>query len=78
MVIKLDNTFVPGDMVVLKSGGPKMTVESVGIQYREFYAECVFFDKNVLKRMSFDPAVLTKLGDGPAISKKVAPPKMVF
>jgi uncharacterized protein YodC (DUF2158 family) len=78
MVITLDKTFVPGDVVFLKSGGPKMTVESVGTQDGELYARCVFFDKNVSKRISYVPAVLSKIDDDNAVWEKVAKRCLVY
>jgi uncharacterized protein YodC (DUF2158 family) len=46
--------FKVGDLVVLKSGGPTMTVESIG----QGRVECVWFIDNELKRSSFDGALL--------------------
>jgi len=55
-------TFVPGDVVILKSGGPKMTVESIG----NFAgmggpgARCKWFEKNDLKEAAFAISALKK------------------
>ena len=47
-----------GDVVVLNSGGMKMTAESIS----DDLVNCVWFDaKNVLQRASFETAVLTTL-----------------
>ncbi len=56
--------FKKGDVVQLKSGGPKMTVENVA-DYSgwgagpENGAKCVWFEKNEAKEKVFDVAVLT-------------------
>jgi uncharacterized protein YodC (DUF2158 family) len=70
MVIKLAKTFVPGDVVVLNSGGPRMTVESVGTRRGKPYVICVFFERKVLRWMRNDPAVLSKLYDEPAARER--------
>ncbi|MBT8766874.1 YodC family protein [Metapseudomonas boanensis] len=55
-----------GDVVQLKSGGPKMTVEDVG-NYGgmgmgpEHGAKCVWFEKNKAEQKVFDVAVLVKV-----------------
>lgn len=50
-----------GDLVMLKSGGPVMTVEDVGGDY----ASCVWFDINKPGtqplRNTFDPRLLKKV-----------------
>jgi uncharacterized protein YodC (DUF2158 family) len=50
-----------GDVVELKSGGPKMTVTDIG-DYSpmgpEEGAKCVWFEKNAQKEHVFDVAVL--------------------
>lgn len=45
-----NNTFNPGDVVVLKSGGPKMTYEYENANYE---ATCSYFINNERKRESF-------------------------
>jgi uncharacterized protein YodC (DUF2158 family) len=58
--------FQPGDVVQLKSGGPSMSVESVGEDphTKELSVCCTWFDKvgnrQVLNRERFSPAVLQK------------------
>jgi uncharacterized protein YodC (DUF2158 family) len=37
--------FQPGDLVVLKSGGPKMTVEKIGNVNRDRAVFCTWFEK---------------------------------
>ena len=55
-----------GDVVQLKSGGPAMTVESVG-NYSgmgtgpENGAKCVWFDKDKPSSKVFDVAILEKI-----------------
>lgn len=51
-----------GDVVQLKSGGPRMTVESVD----DDWVDCVWFEKNNAHRQSFGAALLTKCGPGAA------------
>ncbi len=60
MVIKLAKTFVPGDVVVLNSGGPRMTVESVGTEHGEPYAICVFFEQESLEMEELRPCGLVE------------------
>ena len=48
--------FKPGDVVVLKSGGPLMTVEAV--EPDRVY--CIWFEGSAIKRDRFLPAVLEK------------------
>lgn len=52
--------FKEGDTVMLKSGGPRMTVEEVG----DGYVACVWFDKGNAKRETFAPALLSKASVG--------------
>jgi uncharacterized protein YodC (DUF2158 family) len=46
--------FKVGDVVLLKSGGPDMTIETVTGQT----VHCVWFEKNVVKRGAFPMATL--------------------
>lgn len=56
-------TFKAGDTVKLKSGGPLMTVESVGeTQFDGPGVWCVWFEKNTKKSDTFSPEVLEKAG----------------
>ena len=55
--------FEPGDVVKLKSGGEKMTVESVS----EGLVDCVWMVDKKLERGSFEPAVLKKYEPGTAV-----------
>lgn len=64
------NEFAPGDMVELKSGGPRMTVESV----EKDIVICTWFEtaarRQELRREAFPPVVLVKprpRGPGTAI-----------
>lgn len=55
-----------GDLVQLKSGGPKMTVENVGnyggmAMGPENGAKCVWFEKEKPMQKVFDIAVLQKV-----------------
>ncbi|GEO80969.1 YodC family protein [Pararhodospirillum oryzae] len=62
--------FKPGDVVRLKSGGPAMTVESVGDHYMtgETGVTCVWFEKvgnkSNNKRERFSPVVLEHFKPG--------------
>ncbi|WP_370288185.1 YodC family protein [Siccirubricoccus soli] len=57
-------SFEPGDVVVLKSGGPKMTVSHIGTQYDDRAVVCIWFEdvgkKNVQKSGDFPAATLKK------------------
>jgi uncharacterized protein YodC (DUF2158 family) len=50
--------FVEGDVVVLKSRGPRMTVSNVGEQYGAQKAWCVWFEKTKKFEDTFEPEVL--------------------
>jgi uncharacterized protein YodC (DUF2158 family) len=52
----VEPTMQPGSLVLLKSGGPLMTVQSVD----QSGVTCTWFDKNNLKTMKF-PAVTLEL-----------------
>jgi uncharacterized protein YodC (DUF2158 family) len=52
--------FQPGDVVKLKSGGEKMTIESIS----EGLCDCVWFEDKKVVRNSFDPVVLKKFEPG--------------
>ena len=54
--------FQPGDVVQLKSGGPRMTVENVTGDE----VECVWFEKNKQEYGTFREVLLTKPGSGVA------------
>lgn len=62
--------FSPGDVVQLKSGGPRMTVEQVGEAHMtgEPTVWCVWFEKvgnkQVVQRDTFPPVTLTKASSG--------------
>jgi len=60
----MDTEFKAGDVVQLKSGGPKMTVEDVG-QYgmtsTTDQAKCIWFDKTKRMEGYFEPALLLKV-----------------
>jgi uncharacterized protein YodC (DUF2158 family) len=47
------SAFKPGDTVILKSGGPTMTIESVETVEGVTYALCVWFVKDETKRGNF-------------------------
>ena len=55
-----------GDVVVLKSGGPKMTVQSIGeprpgMPGGGTWVHCIWFEGNVINEYNFDDCVLTIL-----------------
>jgi len=52
--------FTPGDVVRLKSGGPKMTVEQVGKEGAE--AVCCFFVRKKLIRETLQTAAIDLTG----------------
>jgi uncharacterized protein YodC (DUF2158 family) len=49
-----------GDVVELKSGGPKMTIKHVGDNYGVIEAYCQWFDGTKLLEGSFPPESLKK------------------
>ncbi len=49
-----------GDVVQLKSGGPRMTVEEIDGKL----IDCVWFEKDKISRNSFNSALLVKAGPG--------------
>lgn len=56
--------FSAGDVVVLKSGGPKMTVKGAGDNaYGRYVVTCNWFIEGVLKQDTFSPEVLKKADD---------------
>ena len=57
----MDTTFRPGDVVRLKSGGPRMTVESVNDFYGETRVHCSWFEKTKKLSDTFAPTALEKL-----------------
>lgn len=59
-------TFRPGDVVRLKSGGPKMTVENAGedAMTGQPFVTCVWFEKTAAKRHQFSPDALELAGEG--------------
>ena len=62
----MDN-FEVGDVVILKSGGPKMTIYKIGDYIVSFGpskgAVCQWFDENVKKESLFDIRELKKPND---------------
>jgi uncharacterized protein YodC (DUF2158 family) len=51
--------FNKGDVVVLKSGGPKMTVNNAGTDMTgELFVECVWFEGNQHRATTFHPEAL--------------------
>jgi uncharacterized protein YodC (DUF2158 family) len=55
-----ENEFNVGDVVMLKTGGPRMTVEGIGSALDEKAVNCVWFNGSKRVRESFDAAVLEK------------------
>jgi uncharacterized protein YodC (DUF2158 family) len=54
-----------GDVVMLKSGGPRMTVSQVGEdQYGEKKVWCVWFDRTTKHDDDFEPEALKKIDAG--------------
>jgi uncharacterized protein YodC (DUF2158 family) len=59
----MSNQFKPGDVVVLKSGGPKMTVESVGNAFGGTERVwCVWFEGIKKMDSDFSPESLKHAG----------------
>jgi uncharacterized protein YodC (DUF2158 family) len=50
----------PGDVVQLKSGGPKMTIDSIGYGTGGDKAKCIWFDNNDRKDALFKLDSLVK------------------
>jgi uncharacterized protein YodC (DUF2158 family) len=59
-IMATENEFNIGDVVMLKRGGPRMTVEGIGSALDEKAVNCVWFDGSKRVRKSFDAAVLEK------------------
>ena len=58
-------SFQPGEVVQLKSGGPRMTVEEIeGDQ-----VDCTWFEKNKQHHGSFKSILLSKAGSGIAVGR---------
>jgi uncharacterized protein YodC (DUF2158 family) len=57
------NEFKPGDVVQMKSGGPKMTVFQIGEQYGETKVFCTWLDGSKKHEEAFYPAVLKTVGE---------------
>lgn len=60
--------FEVGDVVQLKSGGSRMTVESLDKGEGYDLVNCVWFEKDKLQRASFVPASLVKAGSAFAMA----------
>ena len=55
-----------GDVVKLKSGGPAMTVQQVGMGTDKAGVKCIWFSSNDMKREEIFSAVLLKRTSAPA------------
>ena len=55
-----ENEFNVGDVVMLKTGGPRMTVVGIGSALDENAVNCVWFHGGKRVRESFDAALLEK------------------
>ena len=69
-----------GDVVTLKSGGPKMTVASIGSPRPgpvppAKWVRCIWFEGSNIYEYSFDSTVLVKVSDKPVTRKKPAASK---
>ena len=58
-----------GDVVMLRSGGPKMTVQSIGdprpgLPPGSKWIHCIWFEGNVINEYNFDDCVLKLVEDG--------------
>lgn len=54
----MPRAFKIGDVVMLKSGGPSMTIEAI---HPDGTHSCTWFDKSQQKSAIFNPAVVTKV-----------------
>ena len=61
----MSNQFLPGDIVQLNSGGPKMSVRGPGDDNPDFIA-CFFFDGSKLVIAEIPPQALVKAQSTPA------------
>jgi uncharacterized protein YodC (DUF2158 family) len=55
-----ENEFNVGDVVMLKTGGPRMTVEGIGSALDEKAVNCVWYDGSRRVRESFDAVLLER------------------
>jgi uncharacterized protein YodC (DUF2158 family) len=55
----MSDTFLPGDLVQLNSGGPKMSVRGPGDDNPQFIA-CLFFDGSKMVVAEIPPQALVK------------------
>ncbi len=53
-----EDQFRPGDVVRLHSGGPTMTVSSIGVDYDPSLVNCEWFAGEQIKHGSFKPPML--------------------
>lgn len=60
----MPDQFQPGDVVTLKSGGPKMTVEQMGDEYGKAKVWCVWFDGQKQMSSKFEPNTLKVVTQG--------------
>lgn len=60
--VKMSNQLKVGDIVVLKSGGPQMTVVELDLVINgKFLTECVWFSKEEkLEQGLFNPLILSR------------------
>jgi uncharacterized protein YodC (DUF2158 family) len=56
----VENEFNVGDVVMLKTGGPRMTVEGIGSALDEKAVNCVWYDGSRRVRESFDAVLLER------------------
>jgi uncharacterized protein YodC (DUF2158 family) len=59
----LNRAIRKGDVVTLKSGGPRMTVQSIGeprpgLPANAKWVHCIWFEDNVINEYNFDDCVL--------------------
>ena len=60
----MPDAFMPGDLVQLASGGPKMTVRGPGDDNPQFVA-CLFFDGSKMVVAEIPPQALVKAQSAP-------------
>ena len=62
-IMAKEDTIKKGDVVMLRSGGPKMTVQTVGEQKPGLmvgvnWVRCIWFENNIINEYNFDATVL--------------------
>ena len=59
----MSQEFAAGDVVMVKSGGPRMTVSNVGDYYGQPTIWCVWFEGKQQNESTFAPEILKKVDE---------------